>query len=52
MKENDINLNSLLHIAGVSTEKILYKKKPTVLAISDKRLLKMNPLDFIDYNRF
>lgn len=48
MKENDINLNSLLHIAGQSKDKILYKKKPTILAISDQRLLKVNPLDLID----
>ena len=48
MKDNDINLNSLLHIAGISRDKILYKKMPTLLAVSDQRLFKVGPTDFLD----
>ena len=49
MKENDINLNCLLHIAGKSRDKILNKRMPTIIGISDKRLFKIDPKVFLSY---
>jgi hypothetical protein len=43
MKEDDANFNLLLKIGNLNKDKILYKKMPSIIGISNKRLIKINP---------